>query len=127
MAPNPLTAPLISIIDDDNSVLVATALLVSSFGFQTSIFSCADDFLQSVRLNDTNCLITDVHMPRTSGIELQRILRARGRNIPMIFMTAFSNDAVKARAIADGAVCFLLKPFDSSTMLGCLQTALKRC
>ena len=126
MASDSLTAPLISIIDDDNSVLVATELLVSSFGFETSIFSTADDFLQSARLNDTDCLISDVHMPGTSGIELQRILRARGRNIPMILMTAFSNENVKARAIAGGAVCFLIKPLDSRTLLGCLKAALNR-
>ena len=127
MALDSQTPPLISIIDDDNSVLVATELLVSSFGFRTSTFSSADDFLNSARLDHTACLISDVHMPGTSGLELQRILRARGRDIPMVFMTAFSNESIKTRAIAGGAVCFLIKPFDSRTLLDCLKAALNRC
>ena len=117
---------MISIVDDDHSVLVATELLVSSFGFQTSIFSSAEGFLQSDRINDTECLISDVHMPTISGIELQRILRAGGREIPMILMTAFSNENVKARAMAGGAVCFLIKPFEAKTLLGCVNAALNR-
>ena len=117
---------MISIIDDDHSVLVATELLVSSFGFQTSIFSSAEGFLQSDRINDTECLISDIHMPTISGIELQGILRARGRKIPMILMTAFSTDNVRARAMAGGAVCFLIKPFEAQTLLGCVNAALKR-
>jgi FixJ family two-component response regulator len=117
---------MISIIDDDHSVLVATELLISSFGFQTSIFSSAEDFLQSARIEETECLISDVHMPKISGIELQRILRAGGRNIPMILMTAFSNESVKARAMAGGAVCFLIKPFEAKTLLGCVNVALNR-
>ena len=121
------TAPLISIIDDDDSVLMATALLVSSLGFTTCVFSSAEEFLRSARLDDTACVISDVHMPNISGIELLRILRARSPEIPTILMTAFANENVKARAIAGGAVCFLMKPFDSTTLHGCLKAALSRC
>lgn len=124
---NSQTDPVISIIDDDYSVLVATQLLVTSFGFKTRAFSSADEFLQSPSLDDTACLISDIHMPRISGIELQRLLRSQGRTIPTILMTAFSNENVKSRAIAGGAVCFLIKPFDSKTLLGCIKRALSRC
>jgi FixJ family two-component response regulator len=117
---------LISIIDDDQSVLAAADLLISSLGFETCAFSSAEEFLQSVRLDDTACLLSDVHMPHISGIELQRVLRAQGRNIPTIFMTAFSNEKIKARAIAGGAVCFLIKPFDSKTLISCINAALGR-
>jgi FixJ family two-component response regulator len=126
MLPDSPTAPLISIIDDDHAVLVATRFLVSSFGFETSIFPSAEAFLQSAELDTTDCLISDIHMPRTSGIELQRVLRAQGRSLPIILMTAFSNEDVAARAIAGGAVCFLLKPFNARTLLGCLEAALGR-
>ncbi len=117
--------PLVSIVDDDESVLAAIHSLVSSFGFQACTFLCAEEFLQSPRLNDTSCLISDVHMPNMSGIELQRILRDRGLKIPTIFMTAFSNESIKAGAIAGGAVCFLLKPLDTNTLIECINAALK--
>jgi FixJ family two-component response regulator len=121
------TTPVITIIDDDHSVLVATQLLVTSFGFETRAFSSAEEFLQSSSLNETACLISDIHMPVVSGIELQRVLRSQGRDIPTILMTAFSDENIKSRAIAGGAVCFLLKPFDARTLLACIKTALSRC
>jgi FixJ family two-component response regulator len=124
---NPQTAPVITIIDDDHSVLVATQLLVTSFGFETRAFLSADEFLQSSSLDETSCLISDIHMPRVSGIELQSVLKSQGRNIPTILMTAFSNENVKSRALAGGAVCFLMKPFDARTLLGCIKNALGRC
>jgi len=127
MPPNSNTSPVITIIDDDHSVLVATQFLVMSFGFETRAFSSAEQFLKSSSLDETACLISDVHMPRVSGIELQKMLRSQGRNIPTILMTAFSNENVKSLAIAGGAVCFLIKPFDSKTLLGCITSALGRC
>lgn len=127
MSPIPETAPLIAIIDDDRSVLVAIEFLVKSFGYEARAFSSAQEFLQSSSLDETACLISDIHMPSVSGIELQKELRAQGRNIPTILITAFSNDNVKSRAIAGGAVCFLLKPFDARTLLGCIKSALNRC
>ncbi|MDM0025501.1 response regulator transcription factor [Variovorax saccharolyticus] len=119
--------PVITIIDDDHSVLVAIQLLVTSFGFETRTFSSAEDFLQSPSLDDTECLISDIHMPRISGIELQSLLRSRGRDIPTILMTAFTNESIESQAIAGGAVCFLIKPFDARTLLGCIKRALSRC
>jgi FixJ family two-component response regulator len=126
MPPNLQTSPVITIIDDDHSVLVATQLLVSSFGFETRVFASAEDFLRSSNLDETACLISDINMPRVTGIELQRMLRSQGRDLPTILMTAFSNENVKSQAIAGGAVCFLLKPFDAKTLLGCIKNALSR-
>lgn len=100
---------------------------MKSFGYEARAFSSAQEFLQSSSLDETACLISDIHMPSVSGIELQKELRAQGRDIPTILITAFSNDNVKSRAIAGGAVCFLLKPFDARTLLGCIKSALNRC
>jgi FixJ family two-component response regulator len=127
MSLNAQMAPVVTIIDDDHSVLVATQLLVTSFGFETRAFSSAEEFLQSSSLDETACLVSDIHMPTISGIELQRVLRSQGRDIPTILMTAFSNENVKSRALAGGAVCFLMKPFDARTLLGCIKNALTRC
>ena len=118
--------PVISIIDDDESVRIATQRLVRSLGFVAHVFACPEDFLQSPRLNDTSCLIADVQMPGMSGVELQSLLVARGRRTPMIFITAFPDEKLRARALDAGAICFLSKPFDGPTLIECLDVALKR-
>ncbi len=121
-----LQAPVISIIDDDESVRVATQSLVRSLGFIACTFTSAADFLQSPRLNDTSCVIADVQMPGMSGVELQSLLIAQGHRTPIIFITAFHEESIRARAMKAGAICFLSKPFEGQTLIECLDTALKR-
>jgi FixJ family two-component response regulator len=118
--------PVISIIDDDESVRVATQSLLRSLGFTACTFASAADFLQSPRMNDTSCVIADVQMPGMSGVELQSLLIAQGRRTPMIFITAFHEESVRARAMKAGAIGFLNKPFSGQTLIECLETALKR-
>jgi FixJ family two-component response regulator len=117
---------IISIVDDDASARVATDRLVRSLGWRARTFASCEEFLQSPQLEDTQCLVTDVQMPRVDGLELQRRLSAQGRRIPIIFMTAFPDEATRTRALAAGAVCFLTKPFDASTLSECIETALRR-
>jgi FixJ family two-component response regulator len=115
---------IISIVDDDASARVATDRLVRSLGWRARTFASGEEFLQSPQLEETRCLVSDVQMPRVDGLELQRRLIAQGHRIPIIFMTAFPTDAARARAMAAGAVCFLTKPFDASTLSECIKTAL---
>jgi FixJ family two-component response regulator len=117
---------IISIVDDDASARVATDRLVRSLGWRARTFASCEEFLQSPQLEDTQCLVTDVQMPRVDGLELQHRLSTQGRRIPIIFMTAFPDDATRARAMAAGAICFLTKPFDVSTLSECIETALRR-
>jgi FixJ family two-component response regulator len=117
---------LISIIDDDPSVRVATNRLVRSLGYAAHTFASADGFLQSPHVNDTACVIADVQMPGMSGIELQSHLIAQGCSVPIIFITAFPEESIRARALKAGAVCFLSKPFDGTILIECIDTALKR-
>ena len=117
--------PMISIIDDDDAVREATKGLVRSLGYRVSTFSSAEEFLQSDRVNDTSCLITDLHMPGLSGIELQNRLIADGHSMPIIFITAFPDDGVRTRAMKAGAICFMSKPFSDDHLIGCLDRALK--
>jgi FixJ family two-component response regulator len=117
--------PLICIIDDDESVRVATACLVRSLGYRAQTFASAEEFLQSPFLSKASCLIVDVQMPKTSGIELQHLLRANGISTPIIFITAFPEQRLKARAL-DDASCLLSKPFDSKVLIECLGTALRQ-
>ena len=117
--------PMIAIIDDDESVRLATESLIRSFGFKTTVFASAEAFLTSSTMPDTDCLITDVQMPNMSGIELFEALRARGTALPVIFITAFPEERVRRRAQDAGAVGFLAKPFDGDTMMGFVFEALK--
>jgi FixJ family two-component response regulator len=118
-------APVISIIDDDESVRAATNGLVRSLGFTALAFASADEFLRSPRLSDTSCVITDIQMPGMGGLELQSILIATGKNVPIIFITAFPDEKIRTRALNAGAVGFLSKPFEVSALVQCIDSALK--
>ena len=120
-----MSQALIAIVDNEEPVRDATKSLVRSLGYHTFTFASADDFLKSEQVHDTSCLITDVQMPGLSGIDLQDRLIARGHCIPIIFMTGYPNDSVRAQAMKAGAVCFLNKPFSSDHFIGCVEKALK--
>jgi FixJ family two-component response regulator len=117
--------PVISIIGDDGSVRAATCNLVRSLGYVVHTFASAEEFLGSPHLNDTSCVIADVRMPTMSGLELQAHLLAEGYRMPFIFVTAFSIDNVRARALKAGATCFLTKPFAGDALINCLDAALQ--
>jgi FixJ family two-component response regulator len=116
---------VISIVDDDEAVRESTEGLVRSLGYLAATFSSAEEFLSSERLHDTSCLITDLQMPGLSGVELQRRLIAGGHHMPIIFITAFPEESVRARAMEAGAVCFMSKPYSEDRLIGCLDMALK--
>ncbi len=115
---------MISIIDDDVSMRNATRRLVKSLGLNADTFASAEEFLESDRVNDTACVITDMQMPGLSGAELQSLLIAQGVNTPIIFITAFPEESLRRRALDAGAVGFLSKPFDEARLINCLKTAL---
>ena len=114
--------PLIAIVDDDASVCEAIQGLVEASGFAAEAFSSAEEFLQSERLNDTACLITDVQLPGMSGLQLQNHLGVSGSHIPIIVITAFPGD--DRQALAAGAICFLRKPVVKEDLLTCIHLAL---
>jgi FixJ family two-component response regulator len=115
---------LISVIDDDESVRRTTTRLIESFGFRAAAFESAESFLSSGHLNDTSCLIVDVQMPGMNGLQLQSQLAAAGRNIPIIFITAFDDKESRRRAMQAGAVAFLGKPFNDEQLLESIRLAL---
>jgi FixJ family two-component response regulator len=102
---------MLSIIDDDESVRAATQCLLRSLGYVTHTFASAEEFLLSPYVSETSCVIADVHMPKMSGLELQSRLRAKGHRTPIIFITAFPEEKLRARALQGGAVCFLRQAF----------------
>lgn len=120
--------PLISIVDDDDLFRTAIEKLVKSLGLATRTFSSAESYLQSSWLTATRCLIADIQMPNMNGFELQEHLSHLGFDIPIIFITAYPDDATRMRAMNAGAVCFLHKPIDlqGRRLADCLQDALSR-
>lgn len=117
-------SPVISVVDDDASIRVATDSLLRARGYIVSTFASAAEFLRSRQLDEASCVITDVRMPDMSGVELQTVLRNQGRSTPFIFITAFPEESARLRALHDGAVCFLSKPFDAPTLIRCVEAAL---
>ena len=117
--------PIIAIVDDDEAVREATNMLVRSLGYNASTFGSADEFLKSEQVHDTSCLITDLHMPGLSGLDLQDRLIARGHRIPIIFITGFPDDTARARAMKAGALAFLTKPINQHHLIDHLEKALK--
>jgi FixJ family two-component response regulator len=115
---------MISIIDDDDSMRNATRRLVKSLGLNAGAFASAEEFLQSDSMGDTSCVITDMQMPGLSGADLQSLLIAQGLNTPIIFITAFPDDNLRARVLEAGAVGFLSKPFAEACLIDCLKIAL---
>jgi len=116
--------PVISIVDDDESVREAIESLMKSVGYIAKVFPSAGDFLSSEHLDDTGCLILDVQMPGMSGLELQNRLVASKSRIPIIFISAHSDADARARALDAGAVGFLQKPFSEDALLNAINLSL---
>jgi len=116
--------PLVSIVDDDGFVRESTRGLIRSMGYAAETFVSAEEYLQSNRAADTACLISDIHMPGMNGADLQDRLIAEGHRTPIIFVTAFPDEAIRARVLKAGACGFLTKPFSDESLIECLDKAL---
>jgi FixJ family two-component response regulator len=116
---------MISIVDDDALAREGIRQLVEALGYRAVTFSSAEHFLKSSVIAETTCLITDVQMPGLNGLELQDALQSRGYQTPVILITAYPNEKHRARALHNGAVGFLHKPFDEKSLMESLTTAIK--
>src|SRR4029453_8151719 len=116
---------LVSIVDDDRFFRESMCRLMRSLGHTVDVFSSAAEFLASSRLAETACLITDIHMPAMSGLELYRRLIDTGQAIATILVTAFPNDADRTRAMNDGFLFYLRKPVDEEDLTRCVREALR--
>jgi FixJ family two-component response regulator len=117
--------PLISIVDDDDSLRGSLENLIRSAGFRAEGFSSAEAFLRSNRMHETACLILDVRMPGMSGFELQRLMAAANAHLPITFISAHADDDPRTRALEAGAVAFLYKPSYEEELLSAIDLALK--
>jgi len=118
-------AHLVAVIDDDDAFRVALVESLDSLGYAAQGYSSADEFLATGGETSSDCVVTDIHMPGTSGIDLKRLLCARGAKTPVIMITARTDPDLEARALASGAICLLKKPFESAALVHCLDLALR--
>ena len=117
---------LIGIVDDDSGVRESISSLVRSAGFRAAVFSSAEDFLHSEELQDAACLILDVRMPGITGLDLQTRLVERAWRLPIIFATGYADEDTQKRALDNGAVAFLYKPFADDTLFAAIRVALNQ-
>jgi FixJ family two-component response regulator len=116
---------LIAVIDDDESFRVALVESLGTLGYGARGFASAEEFITSEADVSCNCVVTDVHMPGMSGLDLARLLAALRRRVPVVMVTARSDLSIDARAAAIGAICLLRKPFETEALIDCLERALK--
>jgi FixJ family two-component response regulator len=117
--------PLLSVVDDDESIRESLPDLLREFGFGARAFSSAEEFLSSDCLDQTSCLSLDIAMPGMSGPELHQELKRRGAEMPVIFITGQKDETIRSRVLAQGAAGFLIKPFSDTALLAAIKTALK--
>lgn len=117
--------PLVSVVDDDDSVRESLPDLLKEFGFVVQAFSSASAFLESEWIDRTNCLVLDIAMPGMSGPDLESELLRRRQKIPIFFITAHHEQAIRPQLLAQGAVACLLKPFSPSAMLEAVNAAVR--
>jgi FixJ family two-component response regulator len=117
--------PLVSVVDDDESVRESLPDLLREFGFAAQAFASAEEFLASDRIDQTHCLILDIAMPGMSGPDLQRELVSRKQAIPIVFITAHGDATTRPRLIEQGAVDCLIKPFSDTALRAALDAALR--
>ncbi len=117
--------PLVSLVDDDESVRESLPDLLREFGFAARAFSSAQEFLLSDCVETTRCLILDIAMPGMGGLDLQRELKLRRQEIPVIFITAQRDETIREQAFRQGSVDFLYKPFSDTALLEALNAAVQ--
>jgi FixJ family two-component response regulator len=125
MSQVPSNPSLVSVVDDDESVRESLPDLLRQFGFEAEAFSSAEAFLASSAVAETSCLLLDVAMPGMSGPDLQQELTRRRHAIPIVFITAHGDRALRPRLLARGAVECLLKPFSEAALIDAISTAIR--
>ena len=115
----------IAVIDDDQSFRVALVESLSSLGYRADGYASADDYIGLIGGKSFDCVVTDIHMPGMSGLDLMKRLAAGGSTTPVVLITARSDTNLEARAAAAGAACLLRKPFEINDLIQCIQGAVK--
>lgn len=112
-----LSKPVVAAVDDDGRVRASIQSVLESAGYEVIVFASAEAFLESGVLRQATCLLADVRLPGMDGLELQRRIRRARPQLPIIFITAHDDEHIRQQALRDGAVDFLVKPFDAAQLL----------
>lgn len=118
------TVPLVAVVENDLSILKAVERLLIAYGYEAETYSSAELFMRRNSKKTVSCLVLDINLDGISGIELQRILVARGAAPPIIFITGRGDESTIVQAIEQGCIAFLHKPFESHTLRAALNAAL---
>jgi FixJ family two-component response regulator len=116
----PSNVRIVAIVEDDDLVRSATVSLIRSLGLNAVPFCSATQFLDAEQI-DLGCIISDIHMPGMSGLDLVDYLRGQGSLVPVILMTAYPTEQIKALAKESGAQWFLEKPCEPDVLIDCLS------
>jgi FixJ family two-component response regulator len=116
--------PIVSVVDDDESLRRSLRNLLGSVGFRVETFASAEAFLQSAHQAQTGCVVLDLRMPGMNGFDLLTHLSGTGSRIPAVILTAHGDDEARRRSLQAGAVAFLTKPFSGNALLDAVRTAL---
>ena len=115
----------IAVIDDDDSFRVALVESLSSLGYESKGYASAEDYIRSTGDGSFDRVVTDIHMPGMSGLDLMKCLAARGSTTPVVLITSRTDSNLEAKAAASGAVCLLRKPFEIGDLIKCIEAAVK--
>ena len=118
--------PVVYIVDDDDGMRRATTVLISTVGYQPVAFAKPSEFLAKYDRNQPSCLVLDVRMPGSSGLDLQQHLAAAGDSKPIVFLTGHGDIPMTVQAMKAGAVDFLTKPFRDQSLLDAVSTGIER-
>lgn len=113
----------IAVIDDDGSFRDALVESLFSLGYGADGFASAEDYIRTIKAKAFDCVVTDLHMPGMSGLDLMKCLAARGLTTPVVLITARSDSNLAAKAAASGAACLLTKPFETDDLIKCIEQA----
>jgi FixJ family two-component response regulator len=117
---------LVIVVDDDPSVLRAVQRVLQVHGFDVQVFNSAKDFLEGARLNDATCLVLDIHLDGSSGIDVRHQLTRSGYLLPVIFITAVESEVTRKAALEAGCVAYLNKPFPSGLLIEAVETTVQK-
>lgn len=113
----------VAVVDDDASVRKALGRLLRASGYKVKVFASGAELLESIDAQALECIVLDVHMPSVNGLDVQATLLARGIKVPIIFITAYDDNALRERALKQGAAAYLRKPLTEQTLLNAITTA----
>jgi FixJ family two-component response regulator len=118
-------APLIAIVDDEESVRKALSRLIRAAGFSVETYSSGADFLRTVEARPPHCVLLDLRMPQVSGFDVQRALKQANAQVPVVIITGDDSAESRADALRQGAKAYLRKPVDDAMLLDAIQTAIR--